>query len=245
MLYTHSWGTFFFAGSAISLIPALIASDDRRGLLRDAVIRLHRRRDPVPAVGARRCSTRSPTPRRRGTTSPRFGAPVQLSRDVLGGDRITMVLVIPAAIGLAPLFTRAHRRTREWARLWTLVALPVATLGIAWLGSQVDPALVARYFAPVIGAHAAADRLGLRPRAAAGHGGDRAVRRLPGQPQLLHAPVQVRHARRRRGDEPAAAARATRSWSASPSRRRWPGTTCPAACSFANTAGAGVAIRAT
>src|SRR6202042_3494010 len=38
MLYTHSWGTFFFIGAAIALIPSLIASEDRRGLLRDAVI---------------------------------------------------------------------------------------------------------------------------------------------------------------------------------------------------------------
>ena len=38
MLYTHSWGTFFFAGSAIALIPALMTTEDRRGLLRDAII---------------------------------------------------------------------------------------------------------------------------------------------------------------------------------------------------------------
>jgi mannosyltransferase len=35
--------------------------------------------------------------------------------------------------------------------VWTLLAIPVATLGIAWLESQVNPAFVARYFAPVIG----------------------------------------------------------------------------------------------
>ncbi|MGH2892927.1 MAG: hypothetical protein ACRDPM_06625, partial [Solirubrobacteraceae bacterium] len=78
-------------------------------------------------------------------------APILLSRDVIGGDRITMLLIVPAAVGVAPLFTRAHRRSREWVMVWTLVALPVATLGIAWLESQVNPAFVARYFAPVIG----------------------------------------------------------------------------------------------
>jgi mannosyltransferase len=50
------------------------------------------------------------------------------------------------------LFTRAHRRTRESTVLWTLLALPVATLGIAWLSSQITPAFVSRYFAPVLGA---------------------------------------------------------------------------------------------
>jgi mannosyltransferase len=151
MLYTHTWGTFFFAGSLVSLIPALIASDDRRGLIRDAafafigagILYL----PWVPTLLYQAANTAAPW-----DNVPRFGAPVLLSRDVIGGDRITMLLVIPAAIGVAPLFTRAHRRTREWVTVWTLVTIPVATLGIAWLESQVNPAFVARYFAPVIGA---------------------------------------------------------------------------------------------
>jgi uncharacterized membrane protein len=151
MLYTHTWGTFFFAGSVVSLIPALIASDDRRGLIRDAafafigagILYL----PWVPTLLYQAANTAAPW-----DNVPRFGAPVLLSRDVIGGDRITMLLIIPAAIGVAPLFTRAHRRTREWVTVWTLVTIPVATLGIAWLESQVNPAFVARYFAPVIGA---------------------------------------------------------------------------------------------
>jgi mannosyltransferase len=151
MLYTHTWGTFFFAGSAVSLIPALIASDDRRGLIRDAafafigagILYL----PWVPTLLYQAANTAAPW-----DNVPRFGAPILLSRDVIGGDRITMLLIIPAAIGVAPLFSRARRRSREWVLVWTLVAIPVATLGIAWLESQVNPAFVARYFAPVIGA---------------------------------------------------------------------------------------------
>ena len=67
-------------------------------------------------------------------SAPRFGAPVQISRDLLGGDRITMVLVLATVIGLGSLFTRAHRRTREWTTLLTLIVLPVATLG--WPGCR-------------------------------------------------------------------------------------------------------------
>jgi mannosyltransferase len=151
MLYTHSWGTFFFAGSAISLIPALLASEDRRGLLRDAVITyvgagiLYL--PWVPNLLYQVAHTAAPW-----DSSPRFGAPVQISRDLLGGDRITMVLVLAALIGLGPLFTRAHRRTRESATMWTLIALPVATLGLAWMSSQITPAWASRYFAPVLGA---------------------------------------------------------------------------------------------
>lgn len=151
MLYTHTWGTFFFAGSLVALLPALIASDDRRGLIRDAafafigagILYL----PWVPTLLYQAANTAAPW-----DNVPRFGAPVLLSRDVIGGDRITMLLIIPAAIGLAPLFTRKRWRTREAVTVWTLVAIPVATLGIAWLESQVNPAFVARYFAPVIGA---------------------------------------------------------------------------------------------
>ncbi len=36
--------------------------------------------------------------------------------------------------------------------MWTLIALPVITLLVAWLASQITPAFVSRYFAPVLGA---------------------------------------------------------------------------------------------
>jgi mannosyltransferase len=150
MLYTHSWGTFFFAGSALSLIPALLASDDRRGLLRDAVITFAAAGilylPWVPNLLYQVAHTAAPW-----DSSPRFGAPVQISRDLLGGDRITMGLVLAAAVGLGPMFTRANRRTREWTTMWTLITLPVATLGLAWMSSQVTPAWASRYFAPVLG----------------------------------------------------------------------------------------------
>ena len=150
MLYTHSWGTFFFAGSAISLIPTLLASDDRRGLLRDAVITFAAAGilylPWVPNLLYQVAHTAAPW-----DSAPRFGAPVQISRDLLGGDRITMLLVLAAAVGLGPMFTRANRRTREWTTMWTLIALPVATLGLAWVSSQVTPAWASRYFAPVLG----------------------------------------------------------------------------------------------
>ena len=151
MLYTHSWGTFFFAGSAISLIPALLASSERGRLFKDAVITYVSAGvlylPWVPTLLYQVAHTAAPWDK-----PPRLGAPVQISRNLLGGDRITVILVFTAAIGLAPLFTRAHRRTREWTILWTLILFPVATLGLAWIASQVNPAWAARYFAPVLGA---------------------------------------------------------------------------------------------
>jgi hypothetical protein len=149
MLYTHAWGIFYGAGAAVALIPVYLASDDRRALVRDAVMTF---------VGAgilflpwlpnfiyQATHTGAPW-----APPPRFGAPVLLSRDLIGGDRITAALVIAGVIGLAPLFTRAHRRTPEATKMWALIVLPFATLLIAWLASQLTPAFVSRYFAPVL-----------------------------------------------------------------------------------------------
>jgi hypothetical protein len=36
--------------------------------------------------------------------------------------------------------------------MWTLIAIPAATLALAWIASQITPAWVPRYFAPVLGA---------------------------------------------------------------------------------------------
>jgi len=150
MLYTHGWGLFFGAGAVVALIPVYLQSDDRRALVRDAVLAF---------VGAgvlflpwlpnfifQATHTGDPW-----APPPRLGAPVLLSRDLIGGDRITAGLTIAAVIGFAQLFTRAYRRTIDARLLWALLGLPIATLLLAWLASQVTPAFVSRYFAPVLG----------------------------------------------------------------------------------------------
>src|SRR5437588_6678043 len=149
MLYTHAWGMFFGAGAVIALIPIWMNSDDRRGIVRDAVMAF---------VGAgilflpwlpnfiyQATHTGAPW-----APPPRFGAPVLLSRDLLGGDRISVALLIALLIGLGPYFTRRYRGTREATVLWTLIVLPASTLLLAWLASQITPAFVSRYFAPVL-----------------------------------------------------------------------------------------------
>jgi len=149
MLYTHAWGIFFGVGAAIALIPIYLASDERRAIVRDAVMMF---------VGAgvlflpwlpnflyQATHTAAPWDH-----SPRLGAPVQISRDLLGGDRITVALLIAAVIGLVEYFGRAYRRTREATLLWALIVLPTATLLLAWASSQITPAWVSRYFAPVL-----------------------------------------------------------------------------------------------
>lgn len=150
MLYTHAWGIFFAAGSVITLIPIYRTSEDRKGILRDAV---------MAYVGAgvlflpwlpnflyQTLHTGAPW-----DTSPRFGAPVQLSRDLLGGDRVTVALLLASVIGLWELGRRRYRRTPDGQMLWALIILPIVTLALAWAASQITPAWVSRYFAPLLG----------------------------------------------------------------------------------------------
>jgi hypothetical protein len=61
-----------------------------------------------------------------------------------------MTLGLAAVVGLVDVFTARFRRTREATILWMLVVLPAATLFLAWISSQITPAWVSRYFAPVL-----------------------------------------------------------------------------------------------
>lgn len=149
MLYTHAWGIFFGAGAVLALIPVWRVSEDRRALVSDVVLAFAGAGilflPWLPNFTYQATHTGAPW-----ATSIRFGAPVLISRDLLGGDRITVAVVLAAVIGFAPLCTRAYRRTRDATVLWTLISLPVATLAIAWLVSQITPAFVARYMAPIL-----------------------------------------------------------------------------------------------
>jgi hypothetical protein len=149
MFYTHAWGLFFAAGAVITLIPIWLASDDRPGIVRDAVLAF---------VGAVILflpwllnfvyqSTHTGAP---WAPAPGFGAPILISNNLLGGPGVTVALGLGAIAGLSPLLARRYRRTRDATLLWTLIVLPVATLAVAWVASQVNPAFVARYFAPVL-----------------------------------------------------------------------------------------------
>lgn len=151
MLYTHAWGIFFGVGAAAALVPIWLASEERRALVRDAVIAFAGAGflflPWLPNFIYQAGHTGAPW-----APPPRFGAPVLLSRDLLGGDRISIGLLLALLIGLGPFFTARFRRTREQTLLWTLIALPTATLLVAWLASQITPAFVSRYFAPVLAA---------------------------------------------------------------------------------------------
>jgi mannosyltransferase len=149
MLYTHAWGIFFGAGLVVALIPIWLASKDRRGVVRDAVLAYVGAGvlflPWVPNFIYQATHTGAPW-----APTIRFGVPVLLSRDLLGADRITVALLTAWIIGLAPLFTKRQRRTVDGTMMWSLIWLIAGTLIVAWLASQITPAFVARYMAPLL-----------------------------------------------------------------------------------------------
>jgi MFS family permease len=149
MVYTHDWGIFYGVGTAVTVLFLARISDEPRELIRDGVIAylgaLVLFLPWLPNALYQATHTAAPW-----DSSPRFGAPVQLSRDLLGGDRVTVGLLIASIIGLAPLCANGRRRSTESKVLWSLLLIPFLTLLLAWLASQITPAWVARYFAPVL-----------------------------------------------------------------------------------------------
>ncbi len=151
MLYTHAWGIFFGVGAALALIPVWAVSDDRRGLVKDAVLSFGAAAvlflPWLPTLLYQATHTGSPW-----DTAPNFGAPVQISRNLMGGDRATTALVLGASLGLAALFARSRRRSEEALSMWAMMILPIGTLGFGWIVSRFSPAWQYRYFAPVLAA---------------------------------------------------------------------------------------------
>jgi hypothetical protein len=82
--------------------------------------------------------------------TPHFGAPIQISRNLMGGDRATASMTLGASIGLAALWSRSRRRSKEAQAMWVLIALPIATLAFGWIVSRFSPAWQYRYFAPIL-----------------------------------------------------------------------------------------------
>jgi mannosyltransferase len=151
MFYTHNWSVYFAAGSFLSLCVLYYTGDAqiRENLVRDvlaafvgAVILFV---PWVPNAIFQAVHTAAPW-----DSKPQFGAPIQIAQSVYGGGSITVALLVGAGIGYSPLFTRPRHLSREARVAMMLFAIPVLTLLCAWIGSQVTPAWVVRYFAPVV-----------------------------------------------------------------------------------------------
>jgi mannosyltransferase len=82
--------------------------------------------------------------------SPNFGAPIQITRSLLGGGTPTVALVLAGGSGLAAVIARRVEDRERTAVLAATVTV-LGTLGIAWLVSQVSPAWTTRYLGVLLG----------------------------------------------------------------------------------------------
>lgn len=152
MLYTHSWGLFFGAASFITLalVWRQLEGTQRQHFVRDiiysyvAVAILYAPWLPTFLFQARH--TAAPW-----DATPRFGLPLQIAQNVLGGKSIALVAVAIALYGVWRLLGRSQRRSPEARALIALFTLTLLTFVLAWVASQITPAWVPRYFAPVVG----------------------------------------------------------------------------------------------
>ena len=82
--------------------------------------------------------------------SPNFGAPVQISKGLLGGGTPTVALLLAGGSGIAVILQR-RVDDRERTAVIAGLLVPLATLAVAWLVSQVSPAWTTRYLGVILG----------------------------------------------------------------------------------------------
>jgi mannosyltransferase len=149
MLYTHNWGLFVTAGALAALVPIWLDAEERRGLVRDAAIGFGAAGllyvPWLPTLLHQVQHTGAPW-----LNAPRLGAPVQISKSLLGGGTVTVALVLAAGSGLAAVVTKRGDE-RERRAIVAATALCVGTLAIAWLFSQFSPAWTTRYLGVALG----------------------------------------------------------------------------------------------
>jgi uncharacterized membrane protein len=75
-----------------------------------------------------------------------FTVPSQL----LGSERVDVTLLICVVIAVAPLFTRARRRTPDAAVFWALIAIPAVAILVGRIVGFFVPIWAWRYFAPIV-----------------------------------------------------------------------------------------------
>ena len=189
MLYTHNWGLFLGAGLALGLIPCWYVSENRSSFWKDALIGFGGAGllylPWVPTLLHQVQHTGAPW-----LNPPNFGAPVQISKSLLGGGTPTVALILAGGSGLAAILAR-RVEDKERTALLAGAVIVLGTLCVAWIVSQVSP-----------GVDHALPRSAARPDAAArrprpGTGGDARPRgardhhRDLGDPQELRAREQV------------------------------------------------------
>ena len=82
--------------------------------------------------------------------------------------------------------------------MWSLIVLIAGTLIVAWLASQITPAFVARYMAPILAGILLLAAWGAARSGVVGLVAIALIGRVRGPPLVLRPAVQERHARHQR-----------------------------------------------
>jgi mannosyltransferase len=159
MLYTHNWGLFLGAGLALGLIPCWYVSEVRSSFWRDALIGFGGAGllylPWVPTLLHQVQHTGAPW-----LNPPNFGAPVQITKSLLGGGTPTVALVLAAGSGIAAIIAR-RVEDKERTALLSGATIVLGTLVVAWVVSQVSPAWTTRYLGVLLGPMLLLGALGL------------------------------------------------------------------------------------
>jgi mannosyltransferase len=149
MLYTHNWGLFLAAGLACALVPCWYVSEVRASFWRDALIGFGVAGllylPWLPTLLHQVQHTGAPW-----LNPPNFGAPVQITRSLLGGGTPTVALLLAGGSGIAAVVARRVEDKERTAVLAGALTV-LATLAVAWLVSQVSPAWTTRYLGVLLG----------------------------------------------------------------------------------------------
>ena len=149
MLYTHGWGIFVATGTFLAVAIPLLSTEDRSALVKDILIGFGAAAvlylPWVPTLLYQVAHTGAPW-----LNSPRFGAPIQISKSLLGGGTVTVAILLAGGSGIAAVLAN-RTDDRERTAVFTAMAVCIATLAVAWLFSQVSPAWTTRYLGVALG----------------------------------------------------------------------------------------------
>ena len=170
MLYTHNWGLFLAAGLVCALVPCWYVSENRHSFWRDALIGFGGAGllylPWLPTLLHQIQHTGAPW-----LNPPNFGAPVQITRSLLGGGTAVISIGERCLLGAnAGIVAVVQRRVddKERTALIAGAVTVLATLAVAWLFSQVSPAWTTRYLGVLLGPMLLLGALGLARAGALG-----------------------------------------------------------------------------
>ncbi|MDQ3354386.1 MAG: glycosyltransferase family 39 protein [Actinomycetota bacterium] len=141
--YTHNWGLYLAAASALAAVVCALRRPDTRRALLDVVLAFTGvallYAPWVPTLARQVSATGAPW-----STVPVLREAVSALGSVLGDERVLVALLVAGTVPLAVLARQRH--TGEGRAVVGLAVVVAASVSLAWVGSQIEPGWSARYF---------------------------------------------------------------------------------------------------